>query len=241
MGFKGAIVGAVAKKAITTIASRGEVKESKPTSTNKKGYISPAYDFAINSKKNCFIMESSFFDMQSLNEYTGTQKLKHYNYNGRYKIFDKNGDLQYLSLEKRKGLDEDLISKDIDKLYLFDLNGNIIGRVKEHVISFNTPVIENNSKTCSVFLDDNKLWQVRRYYSFGKEHFETNNENYNLEYTKNNKFIIKKGKKTIATITIFRFNLKERFSRTIVIEYDDIKQDIPTILFAMAIDTVCSY
>lgn len=240
MGIKSALIGAVVNKTIRTIATHGEVKDSIITKTNKKGNISPAYDFAVKSKKNCFIFEAGFFDICSLKEYCGKESLKYFDYDGTYKIFNKNGDLKFLFLEKRRGLGEELIGKDIDKLYLFDLDGNVLGRIREHIISLQMPVIENDSKTVSVFLKDNKLCNVRRYYSVGREIFDIGS-NYAIEHIKNKEFNIKKGRKNIAKITIFRSNLKNYFPRSIVVEYDDVKTDKEIILLAMALDAICSY
>ena len=194
MGLKGAILGAVANATIRTIATRGEVQESKPAFTNNTGKVSLPYEFVANSQKKCLVMEAGFFDMYSLKEYKGKKKLKYQDYDGEYKIFDKNGRLKYLSLKKRMGLDEEIIGKDIEKNFLFDLDGNVIGRVKEHIVSLNFPILENDAKTCSVFFDSDNLCSVRRYYKIGKEHFEINGGRFNIEHTKNKEFIIKKRK-----------------------------------------------
>lgn len=241
MGLKSAILGAVVNKTIRTIATQGEVQESKITTTDKKGNIVPAYEYMNKSNQNCFFMESSLFDMYSLKEYKGKESLKYYDYDGRYLIFDKKEYLKYLSLEKRRTAGEELIGKDLDKYYLFDLNGTLIGRVKEHIISMHAPVIEDDSKTYSIFLADSKLCEIRRYYSVGKQRFEINYSDYSLEYKKNNEFLIKKRKKDIAKITIFRPKITDKFRRSIVVEYDNKDNETITILFAMAFDSICSY
>lgn len=240
MGLKGAILGAVANATISTIATHGEIKDSKPTVTNKKGKLSPAYEFVANSKSNCLVMEEGFFDMYSLNEYKGKKKLKYHDYDGDYKFFDKNGTVKYLSLKKRKGLEVEIRGKNIDKNCLFDLEGNLIGRIKEHFVSACVPVLENDAKTCSVFLGSDKLCSLRRYYKIGKEHFEISGE-FSIEHNKNKEFLIKKGRKSIAKIIIFRFDFKDRFLRSLVIEYDDPKNELIAILLAMAINTACYY
>ncbi len=240
MGLKGAIANAIISKALRTVATHGEIKECKITIKNKKGEICPAYKYAIESKKNCFILESSFFDMFSLKEYKGPEKLKYHDYDGNYKIFNKDGNLKFLSLEKRRGFDEELIGKDLDKLFLFDLSGNIVGSIKEHLISLHIPIIENDAKTCSIVFKNNKLCNVKRYYSVGKECFEMN-DSYSLEHIKNKKFAIKKANRKIAEVTIFRANLKNNFPRSLIVEYNDEKNEAIATLFALAIDSVCSY
>lgn len=240
MGLKSALLGAVVNKTIRTIASRTEVQDSKITVQNKKGQTSPAYDYMSRSSKNCFIFQSGAFDMGSLREYRGKGKFKHPYYFGEYKVFDKSGALKFLAVEKRRGATEKLINKDLDKLYLLDLDDTILGRVNEHIISPEIAIIENNAKTCSVFLEDDKLCNVRRFYSIGKERFKIS-DGYEIELVKNTDFIIKKGNKKLATIKIFRSNLKELFPRSIVVECDDAKKEKTALLLALAIDTVCSY
>ena len=240
MGWKGALLDAVITKTIQTIASHSEIKASSLTIENKKGEISPAYDYLTNSRKDCFILESGFFNMYSLKEYRGKETLKYHDYDGTYKVFDKSGNLIYLLLEKRRGLDEEIIGKDIDKLYLFDLDGKVLGKVKEHFVSINAPILENDSKKCSIYLADNKLCNVRRYYSIGKVHFKTNS-GYSIEHVKSNDFVIKKGSKPVLKIIIFRSKLKKYFPRSVVVEYESINKQVEAILFAVALDSLCAY
>lgn len=247
MGIKNAILGAVATKAITSIAakaitakSKDEIPDSKPTLTNRKGEFSPAYEYIMNSKSNCLLMQHSVFDMNSLKEYTGKERLNFYDYFGAYKIFDKNEQLKYVVLEKRRGIDEEFAGKDVDKMYLYDLSGKLLGKVKEHFIALNMPIAENNSKVCSVSLNGNKILDVKRYYSFGKEHFKIN-YTYDLEHNKNKEFFIKKGNSQVSKISIFRTTFKELFARTVVMEYNESENELITILLAIAIDIVSSY
>ncbi len=240
MGFKNALVGAIVRTTVRTIVANRKVEDSRITTQNKKGEISPAYEYMLQSSKKCFILEACVFDMCSLNEYRGQKKLKYDDYLGAYKIFDKNEELKFLSLEKRRSASKELAGKGLDRLFLFDLQETVFGRVKEHIISMKTPIIEDDAKTCSVILDRQKLCNVKRVYTLGKEHFEIS-DGYEVAHIKNTDFTIKKGNKRIATIKIFRPNLKKVFPRSIVVEYDDSKKDKTALLLAMAIDAVCSY
>lgn len=241
MGLKGILIEAAINTTIRTIALQAEKEESKPTVANKKGEKSPAYSLASSTKSYCVVMEHDVFSMYSLKEYTGKERLKYCDYIGNYKVFDKNGLLKYVCLEEQTTLGEEIIGKDLDKLFLFNLNGEVLGRVKEHVISLHAPIIEHNAKTCTILVGNDKLCDVRRCYSVGKECFEINGGRFVLKTVKNKEFEIKKGSKRVAKFTILRANLRKRFSRCVVIEYDDVKYETSAILLGMAFDTVCSY
>lgn len=240
MGLKNTLAKAIVRTTVRTIIANRKVEDSKITTQNKKGKISPAYDYMLHSSKKCFILEACSFDMCSLNEYRGEKSLKYSDYFGIYKIFDKNEELKFLLLEKCRGAGKEFIGKNLDRLFLFDLHETVLGSIKEHIFSTKAPIIEDDAKTCSVILDQRKLCNVKRVYTFGKECFEIS-DGYKLEHIKNTDFTITKGGKRIATTKIFRPNLKDVFPRSIVVEYDDSKQDKTALLLAMAIDAVCSY
>ena len=216
-------------------------KESKPTTTNKKGNITPAYNYANTSNKNCFIMESDTFILRELKEYKGTDNFDD-DYLGQYKFFDTDGELQYLAIEKRTRCSQSHIGRELEKTLLLDLKGEILGYAKEHRISLTLPVIESESKTCSVYLGDDKLCEIRQSRSVGKEHFSISGNNYTLQHTKNKEFVVKKGNKTIVKLTFFRTTFKDLLTpRSIVIEFANEKDEAIAMLLAMAIDFVCSY
>ena len=235
MSLKKALLGSIVRTTIRTIVAHREIQDSKITTQNKNKEISPAYEYMLRSSKKCFILESAAFDMCSLKEYCGQKKLKYDDYFGIYKIFDKNEKLQFLSLKKRPGT-----GKKLDKIFLFDLHETVLGSIKQHIISPKVPIVEDDTKTCSVILEDNKLCSVKRTYIMGKEHCIISGE-YKIEYVKNTDFIIKKNNKKIATIKFFRPTLKQVFPKSIVVEYDNEKQKTIVLLLAMAIDTICLY
>ena len=76
MGLKSALLGTIANKALQTIATSNEVKKSELTIQNKAGDKSPAYEYMMNSSKNCVVFESCAFHMCSLKEYRGKEKLR---------------------------------------------------------------------------------------------------------------------------------------------------------------------
>lgn len=216
-------------------------KESKPTTTNKKGNVTPAYDYASASNKNCFVMESDTFILRELKEYKGNGNFDN-DYLGQYKFFDKNGNLQYLAIEKRTRYSQSHIGRDLEKTLLLDLKGEILGYAEEHRISLTLPVIESESKICSVYLDDDKLCEIRQSRSVGRDHFSISGNNYTLQHTKSKEFIVKKGSKTIVKLTFFRATFKDLLTpRSIVVEFVNEKDEVLAMLLAMAIDFVCSY
>lgn len=233
-----AVVNQIDKK---TRSQKVVEKVSKPTTTNKKGVVAPAYEYMMKSKSICYIMEADSFTSFSLKGFKGKEKLDFNEYKGQYKIYDKDQTLQYVALEKEPGLTEELICRDLDRLFLYDSNGEIVGCAKEHLIALNVPLLEKEAKKCSVFLGSTKLCTIRHTISFGSDSFEMYESNYNLGYTNGTDFTIKQGKIIIAKIKRFRPTLKNLFPKSVVIECMNENDSATAILLAMTIDSLCSY
>lgn len=186
-------------------------------------------------------MEPDSFDSFSLKGFKGKEKLDFYEFEGKYKIFDKNGKLQYIALEKRAGLGEELIDKDLYRLYLFNSNCEIVGYAREHLVSFNMPLLEKEAKKCSVFLGKTKLCEIRHSISFGTDSFEMSECDYDFNYTKNTDFTVKTGRRNLAKIKRFCPTFKNLFPQSTVIECGNANDSEIAILLAMTLDVLCSY
>lgn len=220
-----------------------EEKVSKPTTTDRKGNILPAYEYISKTSNPCYIIETKSFHTLSQDEFKGKNVIDFSEDDGRYKIYDKTEKLQYVAIEKAPSLGEEFVDKDLGRLFLYDLKGKVIGCAKEHFLAFNLPLLEKEAKKYSIFLDNTKLCTVRHTISLGSDSFEmyeSENCDYDFGYNSNTEFTIKKGKKTLAKIKIFRPTLKQLFSKSIVVECFDENLSTTAILYAITVDTLCS-
>ena len=251
MSLKGKLLSAVASKTFDVVVNqvdkklqsqKVEEKVSKPSTTDRKGNILPAYEYISKTPNPCYIIETKSFHSLSQNEFKGKNAINFSEDDGRYKIYDKNEKLQYVAIEKAPSLGEELVDKDLGRLFLYDLKGKVIGYSKEHFIAINLPLLEKEAKKYSIFLDKTKLCTVRHTISLGSDSFEmyeSENCDYDFDYINNTEFTIKKGKKILAKIKIFRPTLKQLFSKTIVVECFDETISTVAILYAITVDTLC--
>ncbi len=146
-----------------------------------------------------------------------------------YQIFDENGVVQYHSDAK-----DTLTNRDI--LVLYDENGNKIGKIKEHLVSMGKPVIEKDTKKCSIYLEQEKIAQVKKYLSLNGLNMSVSAASYRITH-RGFRFQIFEDDHLLATLYDCALNFKEGFVDKYVMSYDPMEKS-KAVLFAIAIDVL---
>lgn len=152
-----------------------------------------------------------------------------------YKTYDHAGVMQYTVKAETN-----LTNRDI--LNVYDSESNKIGRIKEHFLSVGVPLLEKETKKCSVYLGGEKICELKKSEIFGESHFEVLSGDVQLSYDQKGNFKITYQGKQIADFQVIPRKLKEQFRDAFV---DDInlecyykEHEEISILLAIAIDTI---
>ena len=156
-------------------------------------------------------------------------------YNG-YRIYNNDGKLKYTS-ESKTGF-----ITDKDKVVLYDMKENILGKVKENFISAGVPFFEKEVRKCAVFLGDKCVCKLKRYESFGDLEFDTLEGKMHITYNGEHKHVykIKKGNKIIAIANETPLNFVDGYTDKYVLEYmgTEPEDEVLAVLMAIALDIV---
>ena len=190
-----------------------------------------ATEYVQNTQKNCLIIRGKSYSVGTIAGLFAGKTPDLTDCDGYYQIFDTTGTMKYRSTSKDTIMDRDIID-------LYDMKGNKIGYVKEHIMSIGVPLLEKDVKRCSVYLGKEKIAVLKKYVSFGELSFETLEGKYKVTCDKGKWYKVFYGAKQIVKLNVVPVNLKNGYVDKFVIEYDDISDEVVAILLATAVDVI---
>lgn len=168
-------------------------------------------------------------------------------YDLKYQVVTANNEIKYCVVTKAVGF-----FTDAEDMALVDAYGTAIGRVKLH--AFTTPGLlnlEHDSKKCTVTIGDDICISVRGATSFKERSYEVDIENLHIKNEESGSFKIftveqaggffkKEVTRDIATIYRAPLQLINGFSDSLILGYNDIKDELLTLAIALGIEVTTS-
>lgn len=156
---------------------------------------------------------------------------------------DEKGQYQIVTKEGTEIFEADMgmtFLTDRDILTVYDVaNGRKnIGTIKQWIVSMGIPLLEKQTKTCTVSLGEDKLCDLKRYISFGELQFDTLDGKTEVKVkSEGNYSIYYKGKK-IAELHELPIKAIDSFVDRYVLEYKEEKDRYIAVMMAIALDVV---
>ncbi|MDO5400904.1 MAG: hypothetical protein Q4F17_07985 [Eubacteriales bacterium] len=161
---------------------------------------------------------------------------KNFDVSTYYKVFDCTGAQQYTVK-----VESNLTDRNIYNVY--DSTGKRVGRIKEHLFSVGVPLLEKETKKCSVYFDNEKICELKKFEMFGEKHFEVLEGDFHISYDQKDNFKISCHGNRIVSFQIIPYKLKELFRDAFVdkinlVCYENEKEAL-SILLSIAINVIC--
>ena len=192
MSLKSFIVCSIASKTIEKLASSEKVDDMVNNvvvkSAKSNGWVTNESNFEI-KRKYCFIIKSKSVSVNSLKNVVKGDYSDMGGYWGKYKIYDYSKNLKYTTEPKEFGFLSEVVGYDKETLYLFDDTNKIIGSIKENLLSFRIPLLEKDTKRCTLFISNNEFCEIRKSHTFNELYYEMQGCNYSIVHN-NEKNII---------------------------------------------------
>lgn len=206
---------------------RSETQSKSAQKSRDKTKKQEIYKFTVKSK--------TFSIGTAATILVGGHLLKGKDVSGDYQIYDDAGMLQYTVKEEMTLTDRDILN-------VYDSASNKVGRIKEHLLSVGVPLLEKETKKCSVYLGGEKICELKKSEIFGEYNFEVLEGKIELSYDQNKNFKITYQGAKIAVFQFIPHKLKEMFRDgfmdKIKIECYSKEHEAISILLAIAIDTI---
>lgn len=149
-----------------------------------------------------------------------------------YKVFDENGTLRYYVSSSEAGIG---LLLDASIYYVFDGERNKVGIIKEGIIDFHIPLLEEKGNSRTVYIGDSILTKLRR----GEQSRQVElTEGIVKMKQKGKEFTLYNKHMEYANLTQCPLHLKSDYIDSFIIDVvDDRKYEIIAVLMAIALDS----
>ena len=149
----------------------------------------------------------------------------------RFHITDASGEIKY------RGVDEITLT-DREVLSLYNMAGEKLGYIKEHLIPVGIPLFEKEVKKCSIYLRDKKIAEIKKSVVFSELKLETIDGSFSISYNGKDSIKVKKGKNKVADFDVYPVILKDGYIDRFIMEYKAPSEEIVGVLFGLAFGIV---
>lgn len=241
MGLKGKILGKMTSVAIEKVASSGKIDDAINNFFDKfsglKSWGDGKNQLEIKRANYIVIKERSLSIKTMARIACGSIDDDVADTWGKYQVFDNTDSLKYTTEVKDQGLLSSLVF-DKGTLYIFDKSEKQVARIEENLLSFACPFLEENAKRCTVYLEDGRSFEVKRYYCFKKLCYDIYGIKYSLTHTDGKDYKIEKDHEIIADIHSVNAPIKDDYVPTRVVEFDNKEDELVVMLLTLVLDII---
>ena len=196
-----------------------------------------ASDIVNKSKNNCLIIKSLIGMKQDVMSMVKGLFIKESELVEYYHIVDADGNIRYKGKYKYLTLLESCENSYTLTIELCDKDDNVVGYIKD-IKHKNREWFDKNVRRCSIYRDDKKLCDFKKYEMSDEVHYSFEYSNYSVYDNKLNSYEFKLAGKQIAKLYITQMKKEERYFEQYVLEYQNEKDEIVGILLAIALNTI---
>jgi len=117
---------------------------------------------------------------------------------------------------------------------IYDSNNNAIGFIKGYI----SKEWSENVRNYSLYIGDNKILDIRKHEKFPDIHVDSGQEWFKVNFNKLNAYELNSKDGQVAKLNISRMEDKDNYTNKYALEYENMENEVLSVLFAMAVDRV---